>query len=197
MTESQSKEIVTNMEKLGKIEEQKVVNQRIIATKIIDYFKDCDTETAYNQRGMVQALESFSVVMGKALSHFGQGFGHPRPYPRPYPRRHHPYSRYHRRAPTPYPDREMAFRNSPSTSPLRAPRVGSPFGVDMDIGLTPSPIPSPERPPHDYSEQELGGREARDDEDAICSDSGGYYEVNMNVNNEDLREEDITDIVVI
>jgi hypothetical protein len=39
--------------------------------------------------------------------------------------------------------------------------------------------------------------EARDEEVAIFSDSGGYYKVNMDVNSEDLWEEDITDIAMI
>jgi ribose 5-phosphate isomerase len=79
VTDSQGKEIVTNMEKLGKIKEQNVLNQGIIATKTINYFKDHDLKSARNQWDMVQALESFSVVMGKALFHFGRGFGHPCP----------------------------------------------------------------------------------------------------------------------
>ena len=49
VTESQGKEIVTNMEKLGKIKEQNVANQGILATKTINYFKDHDFKTAPNQ----------------------------------------------------------------------------------------------------------------------------------------------------
>ena len=91
----------------------------------------------------------------------------------------------------------MAYHNSPNPLPPRVPHVHNLFGVDVDINLIPSPVPSLERPPHNYSEHELDRGEARDEEVAIFSDSGGYYEVNMDVNSEDLWEEGITNIAVI
>jgi hypothetical protein len=60
----------------------------------------------------------------------------------------------------------MAYPINPTASPPRAFHVGSLFGTIIDIAFT----PSLERPPYDYSKHELGGGEARDKEDAICSD---------------------------
>lgn len=59
VTTTQGKDIVTSMQKLSEMEDQKMVNQGIIPTKALDYFKFYDAEVAANQRGMVCAFEGF------------------------------------------------------------------------------------------------------------------------------------------
>jgi hypothetical protein len=68
VTESQGKEIVSTMKKLGDMEDKKVAAAGDIAQKQLEYFKIRDSEIAANQRGLMQAVNSLSSTIVAACA---------------------------------------------------------------------------------------------------------------------------------
>jgi hypothetical protein len=68
VTETQGKEIVLNMQKLGDMEERKVAAAAQIAEKQLEYFKLRDSEIATTQRGLVQAVTGMSETIAQAYT---------------------------------------------------------------------------------------------------------------------------------
>ena len=66
VTETQGREIVTNMKRLSEMEEKKVLATRDIADKQLEYFKIRDSQIAITQRGLVQAVQGLSEAIANA-----------------------------------------------------------------------------------------------------------------------------------
>jgi hypothetical protein len=63
VTETQSKELVSNIQKLSDMEERKVPAAFEIVEKQLQYFKIQDSEIAITQRGLVQAVNGLSEAI--------------------------------------------------------------------------------------------------------------------------------------
>jgi hypothetical protein len=68
VTETQGKEIVSNMKKMSDMEEKKVLAVGDIAKKQLQYFKIRDSKIAITQRGLVQAVNGLSAAIIQAYS---------------------------------------------------------------------------------------------------------------------------------
>jgi hypothetical protein len=71
VTESQGKEQVSTMKKLGEMEDKKVTAAREIAAKQLHYFKLRGSEIAATQRGLVQAVNGLSSAIVVACTREG------------------------------------------------------------------------------------------------------------------------------
>jgi hypothetical protein len=68
VTETQGREIVTNMEKLSAMEDKKVMAAGEIADKQLEYFKIRDSQIASTERGLVQAVTGLSEAIIRAYN---------------------------------------------------------------------------------------------------------------------------------
>jgi hypothetical protein len=68
VTEAQGKEILDSMRKLYAVEDQKVTAASAIVEKQLAYFKFHDEQLAFNQCGLVNAVETLSAVIGRAYT---------------------------------------------------------------------------------------------------------------------------------
>jgi hypothetical protein len=71
VTKTQGKDTVMNMQKLGDMEECKVVAAAKIAEKQLEYFKLRDSEISNTQRGLVQVINGLSQAIVHAYSFRG------------------------------------------------------------------------------------------------------------------------------
>jgi hypothetical protein len=79
VTETQGKQIATNMQKLSDMEERKVLAVAEIAEKQLQYFKIRDSEIAITQRGLVQAVTGLLEAIAKAYTSRSNHEGADRP----------------------------------------------------------------------------------------------------------------------
>jgi hypothetical protein len=85
VTETQGKEIVSTMRKLGDLEDKKVAAAGDIADKQLEYFKLRDREIAANQRGLVQAVNGLSAAIVQACMRRPESVFDRRPLQRQHP----------------------------------------------------------------------------------------------------------------
>jgi hypothetical protein len=68
VTESQGKELVLSMKKIGEVEDTKVAAVGEMAASQLAYFKVRDEQISANQRGLIDAVHNLSNVMGRAFA---------------------------------------------------------------------------------------------------------------------------------
>jgi hypothetical protein len=68
VTETQGRDLVLSMQKIGEVEDRKVVAVGEMAAAQLAYFKVRDKDISNNQRGLVDAVHSLSGILARAFA---------------------------------------------------------------------------------------------------------------------------------
>jgi hypothetical protein len=68
VTESQGKDLVLSIKKIGEVEDCKVAAVGEMAAAQLAYFKVRDRDISTNQKGLIDAVYSLSNVLGQAFA---------------------------------------------------------------------------------------------------------------------------------